>query len=173
MDIQPKAIRVPLDIRRLGRPPRQWRPLSLSENRVGTNVELVAVLEDARRLQRRTGGSLPFLVDEKVHYAVMRMMHSPLLGSVDMLAWLHRVPLVYGVWHPYKQCVVVVYRTFYPIFALLECTGRVTVGAELRVNRKLLYMEKVLAGLLLCAKDMIPLVRRAIATSTDDTPTHH
>ena len=39
-------VRVPLDIQRPVRRRLQWRPLTLSENRVGTNTELVHVLLD-------------------------------------------------------------------------------------------------------------------------------
>ena len=162
LSLQPSAIRVPLDVCRPRRATRQWRALTLNENRVGANAELVEVLRDLLRLQRRVGGSLPVLVDEKVHYAVMRMMHSRMLSQLDVGGWLCQMPVLYGVWHPYKQCVTVVYRTFFPVFALLECTGRVTVGARARLNRKLLYMEKMVAALLLCAHEAIPLVMTAL-----------
>jgi hypothetical protein len=165
VDIQPGAIRVPLDVHRPERPTRQWQSLALTENRVSSNVELLAVLEDCQRLQVHVGGSLPLLVDEKVHYAVMRMIHSPVLGAMNVSAWLQHIPLVYGVWHPYKQCVMVVYRTFLPVFALLECTGR-TTAVSIKPKRKLLYLEKMVAALLLCAREIIPLVMNGLGTAT-------
>ena len=163
--IQPGAIRVPLDIHRPERPTRQWQSLTLTENRVSANVELIAVLEDCQRMQQHVGGALPLLVDEKVHYAVMRMMHSPLLGDLHVTAWLQHIPLLYGVWHPYKQCVTVVYRTFLPVFSLLECTGRPS-ATGLKPKRKLLYLEKMVASLLLCARDITPLAAQAMQTAS-------
>ena len=54
-------------------------------------------------------------------------------------------------WHPYKQAVTLVFRAFFPIFAVLDSTGMPSLGTPLRTTRKLLYMEKLMAALLLCA----------------------
>ena len=56
VDIQPGAIRVPLDVHRPERPTRQWHSLALTENRVSSNVDWIAVLEDCQRLQVHVGG---------------------------------------------------------------------------------------------------------------------
>ena len=165
LNIDPTAIRVPLDVCRPARRTHQWRSLTLSENRVGAHVELLAVLEDLLRMQAHVGKSMPLLVDEKVHYALMRMMHSRMLRDFNVGGWLQQLPLLYGVWHPYKQAVAVVYRTFFPIFGLLDCTGRVVEGSTVRVKRKLLYMEKVVAAVLLCSKSMLPRVASALDTA--------
>ena len=92
------AIRVPLDIQRPARRALHWRPYSLSELRVSSNVELTHLLADLLALQERTGHVLPLLVDEKVHYAISRMLLSRGFNPWDVKGWLHRVPLLYGVW---------------------------------------------------------------------------
>ena len=91
------------------------------------------------------------MVDEKIHYAVCRMMYARSYVRYDVLGWLRAVPLLYGVWHPYKQSLHVVYRAFLPLFALLECTGQPVVGDELCAQRRVLYLEKLVAALLLAA----------------------
>lgn len=54
------------------------------------------------------------------------------------------------LWHPYKYLVKAVHRVFFPIFALLENTECI-VGAKCIAQRKLLYLEKLFAALLLAA----------------------
>jgi hypothetical protein len=52
------------------------------------------------------------------------------------------------LWHCYKYLVKVLHRTFFPIFALLENPG-VKAGDRVVQQRKLLYLEKLFASLLL------------------------
>ena len=49
----------------------------------------------------------------------------------------------------YKHTLTLVYRAFFPVFALLEFTGSPALGSTVRLQRKVLYMEKVFATLLL------------------------
>ena len=67
--------------------------------------------------------------------------------------------------HPYKQCVTLVFRTFFPIFALLDSTGMPSLGSPLRPTRKLVYMEKLVAALLLCGEDVKDDIEAALATA--------
>ena len=100
-------VRVPLDIQRPVRRRLQWRALTLSENRVGANTELMQVLLDLQRLRAHSENVLPLLVDEKVHYAISRMMLSRGFVPWDVSAVLEGVPLLYGVctWHCWGHCV--------------------------------------------------------------------
>ena len=95
-------IRVPLDVARGTRRTLQWRPMALSQERVSANTELLRLLQDVHTIRNHTGGSLPLLVDEKVHYTLCRLTYSPGLRERDMAGWLRQVPLLYGVWHTYK-----------------------------------------------------------------------
>ena len=54
------------------------------------------------------------------------------------------------VWHPYKYLVKAVHRAFFPVFALLETPMHAT-GVQVVAQRKLLYLEKLFAALLLAA----------------------
>jgi hypothetical protein len=175
-------VRVPLDLQRPARKSLQWRALTLSEYRVSANAELLHVLGDVRALQAHSGLDMPLLVDEKVHYAISRLLYSQPFGELDGAAWLRRVPMLYGVWHPYKQTLSLVYRAFFPVFALLEFTGCPALGSPIRMQRKVLYMEKVCAALLLAGQSLRADVDRVLAappanaairvqiTSTDPVP---
>jgi hypothetical protein len=169
MSLTGSDIRVPLDVRRGARRTLQWRPFAISEDRVSANVELLRILGDALTVQSHMGGSMPLLVDEKVHYTVCRLMYSPGMRTRDVAGWLGQVPLLYGAWHPYKQSVTLVYRQFFPLFAVLECVGQPPTTGEVRCYRKLLYMEKVCAALLLAAHDLRPHVEAALHQATRTT----
>ena len=147
------CIRVPLDVPRQLRPARQWRALTLTQQRVGVSEELLAVLEQVRRFRSRSSGLLPLLVDEKVHYSVCRLLYSRSHAGYDVAGWLRGVPLLYGVWHPYKQALALVYRAFFPVLGLLEGTELPRPGFRVSVQRKVLYLEKLYASLLLLASD--------------------
>ena len=123
------------------------------------------VLADIRAVQQHVGVDLLLLVDEKVHYAVMRVMHSQPFTGYDVHDWLSRVPMLYGAWHAYKHTLTVVHRRFFPVFALLEMTGSPPLGSVVRVQRKILYLEKVCAALLLVADS----VRRPLETALRNT----
>ena len=110
---------------------------------------------------------MPVLVDEKIHYTVTRMMHSRMFETEDMCKWLREMPLLYGVWHPYKQAVALVYRQFSPVFALLESTAAAVAGQGLRCHRKLVFMEKMVAVVLLASKSVQQLLDRRLRSESD------
>ena len=65
--------------------------------------------------------------------------------------------------HPYKYLAKVVHRVFFPIFALLE-NDAAKAGLKVVAQRKLLYLEKMYAAILLGA----PRVRKQLATRLDE-----
>ena len=91
---------------------------------------------------------MPLIVDENIHYRILKFIHSHASKSWDVALWLRGLPVLYGVWHPYKYCLLAVYRVFFPIFALLETTSP-CVDKEINGLRKVLHIEKLVAGLLL------------------------
>jgi hypothetical protein len=163
--IEASAIRVPLDIHRPRRRRLQWRALALSQMRVGAAPELIRVLEDVRTLQRHVGRVLPLLVDEKVHYSTMRLLYAPAHWSLDVHGWLRQVPVIYGSWHPYKHTLTLLYRWFLPVFTALELRQPPPVGSTFKASRKVVFMEKMVAGLLLAAHTVRAEVSRALAAA--------
>jgi hypothetical protein len=55
---------------------------------------------------------------------------------------------------------------FFPVFALLDTTGMPALGSPLRTTRKLLYMEKLMAALLLCGNQVHADLDQAMAQAT-------
>jgi hypothetical protein len=160
-------VRVPLDIPREHRRSLQWRAFSLTGNRLSNNAELMDVFQDIRQVQAHVGTDLLLLVDEKVHYALMRVLFSQPFAKHDVHRWMSRVPTLYGAWHAYKHTLTLVHRQFFPIFALLEMTGFPALGATVRVHRKILYLEKICAALLLLATPLRAHVDRALRQFPD------
>ena len=166
--LQPSELRVPLDVQRPRRRRLHWRPLTMYEDRVGSAAELLWVMQDIRELQGRVGRPVMLLVDEKVHYSIMRMLYSQPYSQYDVHRWLVQVPVLYGCWHAFKQTVVLMYRHFMPVFGLLEQTGLPVVGSTVRLRRKLLYMERLCGAMLLCTPVAVDLVLRAWEAAATD-----
>ena len=147
-----REVRVPLDEAR----PRvqrdcQWVPLTLSQSRVGDAKELLEVLAGVRELQQRSGRAMPLLVDEKIHYSIMKMLYAQGWQGWRMGQWLRQVPVLYGVWHPYKQVVNLVYRAFLPILSRLERDQPPRAGEQLHCGKKLRYLETLFGTLLVAS----------------------
>ena len=162
------AIRVPLDIARPQRARLQWRSLSLSQWKVGTTVELIQLLEDVTAIQQHVGRAVPLLVDEKVHYALCRLMYNRGYQRWNVCTMLKDVPLLYGAWHPYKHCLTLVYRKFFPVLALLESQHIPTPDTTFKASRRVMFMEKMFASLLL-----LPVHIREAVTASLMVPTSH
>ena len=156
-------IRVPLDVRRNAVRSLRWRPLSLTEQTVSANLDLLGILESVRDLQRRTTRQLPLLVDENIHYRVLRLMYSTTFAAYDMRRYLADVPLVYGIWHAYKHTLLVVFRAYLPVLVHLEGLRGMQGNSSGRSNRKVLYMEKLFASLLLSRAHVGSQVRARVA----------
>ena len=91
---------------------------------------------------------MPMLVDMNIHYRLLKLMHGSSTAQYDFGMWMFSLPVLYGVWHPYKYCVQAVYRVFFPIFVLLETTD-VQVGKSVSGVRRILHIEKMVLALLL------------------------
>eukprot|EP00667_Euglena_gracilis_P006934 EG_transcript_6996 len=76
MQLTETSIRVPLDVARTDMRSLQWRPLSLTEQVVSANLDLLLVLQTARSLQHLTRRQTPLLVDENIHYRCLRLLYS-------------------------------------------------------------------------------------------------
>ena len=163
--LQAHEIRVPLDIPRPSRRSLQWRGLTLSQHRVSSAPELFMVLKDLVQLQQHVGQVMPLMVDEKIHYSVCRLLYSRTFVEYDVGQWLDHIPLLYGVWHPYKQSLHLLYRAFLPILGLLECTGVPRLGQRVPCQRKVLYLEKLFGALLLAAGPLRDQVQSALRRS--------
>ena len=145
-------IRVPLDVRRSGVRTPQWLPLFLAPHDIGSILGLFEVVRTAQAVQEHTRFTMPVLMDLKPYYSILKRVYGRTFEHLDVAAGLTKIPLLFGTWHAYKQCVIQAYRSYMPILALLEQPSiRTNPEDKFRTKPKLHHMEAVFASLLLCA----------------------
>ena len=124
-----------------------WRPFLLSPLKCGSHVELLELVRGLECLQVKTRRTVPFLIDMKIFYAPLKMSfgasYAPWL--VDQFLLGH--PLLYGVWHPYKYSVEIIYKANAPIIKFLQQGWHLKAGAVAPMKVKLRHMEKTIVGL--------------------------
>ena len=144
-NLQLKDIRAPLDVKRDRVRSLLWRPAHLSELVVGKNEQLVSILRECLTFQGLGGRPLPLLVDMNIHYRVCKLMYSETYSAFSAHP-INHIPLIYGIWHPYKYCVTVCFRKFFSLCVRLTA-GHVAAGVPVVPYQKLIYMERLFAVL--------------------------
>lgn len=134
----------------------------MSEYSTSGQLDLLCLLKEMHNVQKHTRMSLPLLVDINIHYRVMKFLYGESCQAYDFRLWLCNIPVLYGVWHPYKYCVLQVYRFFYPIFAVLE-HGDIEAGKHMHCVRKLLHIEKLVCVLLLLRHSLVEAINAELA----------
>jgi hypothetical protein len=120
MDLSVRDFRVPLDVMR-GRVRRvRWLPLALSGTTVQQNPNLIDLLEFVKDARLQSGKMVPLLVDLDLWYRLVKMVYGRNMVSWNMRQTLRATPLLYGVWHPYKYVLTLVYREFHSFFIYLK-----------------------------------------------------
>ena len=125
-----------------------WRLFALSKERVTGGVGLLNLLHIAKDGAQRTNRVLPLLVDENIHYRILKLLYGVKNQRWIMRAYLRYVPVVYGVWHAYKLVVAHTFRVFWPILTYLR-KGLLRPGSTILLYPKLIVMEKTIAALML------------------------
>ena len=82
-----------------------------------------------------------------------------------MHAYLRYVPVVYGVWHPYKFVVTQTFQVFRPVLTYLR-KGLLRPGSIMVSHSKLMVMEKSFAALMLVAPRILRPYRRKRQAAT-------
>ena len=108
--------RCPWDIRRCNGTSPAWAPFFLTDLTVSVTPDLVTIMHGLREVQRYTQHRLPLLVDENIHYGVLKLMHNISYARYNLCLFLTCTPVVYGTWHPYKDCTTLVTEDFPPLF---------------------------------------------------------
>ena len=78
------------------------RPFLLSHLKCGSHVELLRFLRGLECLQVKTRRTVPFLIDMKIFYALLKMSFCGSYAPWHVDQFSLGPPLFYGVWHPYK-----------------------------------------------------------------------
>ena len=125
------------------------RPFLLSHLKCGRHVELLEFVRGLECLQVKTRRTVPFLIDMKIFYALLKMSFGASYAPWHVDQFLLGHPLLYGVWHPYKYSVEVTYTAFAPIIKFLEQGWDLKAGAVVPMKLKMRHMEKTIVGLFL------------------------
>ena len=174
------TVRVPLDLVREKQRSLGWQGYALSEYNVGKTGDLVRLLGVVSDVQTHTQLLMPLLVDENIHYRIARMLYGPVLIRFNVNEYVRNVPVLYGVWHAYKHTVAVLYRAYFPVFALLELVDVPRAGTRFTTHRKIVAMEKTFAAMLVRRTTMLAVLDHAYVRvdapddglSTDDAVDH-
>ena len=160
-------VRAPLDVRRDATTVQApvWRPFALSKEKVTGGVGLLNLLHFAKDVAQQTNRVLPLLVDENIHYKILKLLYGAKNQRWNMRAYLRYVPVVYGVWHAYKFVVTHTFRVFWPILTYLR-KGLLRPGSTILSYPKLIVMEKTIAALMLATPRILRLYRRKAQAAT-------
>ena len=120
----------------------------MSEACVSSQEGMLQFLRFAAYISRRTQcGVSPILVDENIHYRLLKVAWSVPFARWDVPRMLQSTPPLYGVWHAYKYCVVQVARQFHS--CMWYCVrGTLLPGAQVATSPVLRTYELILAALL-------------------------
>jgi hypothetical protein len=156
------SIRAPLDVCRPARRTLQWRPLMISNSRTGTKIELVELLKMLCQVQGHIGRIMPLLSDSNIHYQLLKLMHSKYLQEYDFGKYIEKIPLIYGVWHAYKNVVLMFFRRWLPILVHIM-NSVVEPNMKVYCWPKLITVEKLVAALWVHSFSLRSALREKIA----------
>ena len=108
-------VRAPLDYARSAVVSLNWRPFLLSHLKCGSHVELLEFVRGLECLQVKTRRTVPFLIDMKIFYALLKTSFGASYAPWHVDQFLLGHLLLCGVWHPYKYSVEITYKAFAPI----------------------------------------------------------
>ena len=142
-----------------------WRPFALSKEKVTAGVGLLNLLQFAEDTAQQTNRVLPLLVDENIHYRILKFLYGAKNQQWNMRAYLRYVPVVLSVWHAYKFVVTHTFRVFWPILNYLR-KGLLRSGSTILSYPKLIVMEKPIAALMLGRPRILRPYRRKAEAAT-------
>ena len=109
-------VRCPLDIQRANVTGPAWTPFFLTDLAVSATPDLVSIFHGLQEVQQHTQHPLPLLVNENIHYPGLKLVYSISYARFVVPLFITRTPVVYRTSHPYKYCVTLCYRGFFPLF---------------------------------------------------------
>ena len=148
-DVQRVWVRAPLDIARKNVRSLNRRPFVMFELWFGTHKELLELVVDLSFVEHRTTNCVSLLVDMETHLALLKLCYGAAYVPWNVPQLPLGLPLVYGVWHGYKYCIELIYRSFLPFLKFFHQGNTLQVGNILPRKVKLIPMQKTLLGLLL------------------------
>ena len=142
-----------------------WGPFALSKEKVTGGVALLNLLHFAKDVAQQTNRVLPLLVDENIHYRILKLLYGAKNQRWNMRAYLRYVPVVYGVWHAYRFFVTHTFWVFWPSLTYLR-KGLLRPGSTILSYPKVIVMEKTIAALMLATPRIVRPYRRKAQAAT-------
>ena len=155
--VEREAVRLPLDVPRGREVGQKWHPWQLSEHQVGTNHGLLQLMTDVNRLHQHTDRVLPVLVDENIHYCLLKWMYGRTYARLQVREHLINKVFVYGVWHPYKFLCLHLHRQFLTQFACLY-KGLMNPGDSVTAVQRLPFIERCIAATWIAGSEFLPRI---------------
>ena len=125
-----------------------------SELNCGSRVELLEFVRVLECLQLKIRLTVPFLIDTKIFYAMLKMSYGASYAPRRVNQILLGHPLIYGWWHPHKYSVEMTYKAFVPIVTFLEQGWEPKLRVVVPLKVKVRHMEKTF--LLGCSLPLLP-----------------
>ena len=85
---------------------------------------------------------LPLLVDENIHYRILKLLYAAMIQRWNMRAYLRYVPVFYTVWPAYKFVVTHTFWVFWPVLTYLW-KGLLRPPSTILSYPKLIVWEKL------------------------------
>ena len=148
------AIRVPLDVVRERLRGQKWRPYKLTDTVLGSLEGLLQMLHEVDAVKQVTGRTVPVLMDENVHYRIMRMMYSRTFSEYRIRETLCDEVFIYGVWHAYKFVCLHLHREFFTLFTYVD-QGLLNAGDTVSCVQKLGFIERSVAAIWITGVDIL------------------
>ena len=105
--------RVPCDLRRRAVTAAPWWPYDILQENVQDTLGLIDVIAYLQKqVQELQVGLLPLLVDVNIFWRLHKLMHSVSYVACDAASALQKHPVLFGVWHAYKHCLLRVHEVF-------------------------------------------------------------
>ena len=168
--------RVPCDVARYQVSIAPWRPYAVRPESVSTTGGLLQLLDGIHTIRRDTGNvdTLPLLVDVDIFYRIMKLMLSETWVAYPLRQYLQGHPLLFGVWHGYKQCVTRCFKHFLPFWVAVQSPTFLTAPAATKVPRHppLVTMETLVSAMFVVAPALQRTIQSAIARIAENIRRH-
>ena len=100
------------------------------------------------------------MVDINLYYRLMKMQYGSSYQRWNVRGAMRSSPLLFGVWHAYKDTLLGVFRAFHAV-CVYAAKGTVAVGSHHPVHPSLRSVERLFAALLMLDVGLKGRVRQA------------